>query len=399
MAPDSTTLVRSPARPNVLTVDLGAVDHNVRAVRDIVGPGKEVFAALKGNAYGYGLLPVGRQLVDSGADGLAVVHVADAVALRKEGIAAPLLLYGGNLGDPGLIGFIEDHDLTATIVDQASAELHGSRATRRIRCFLKVDVGLERLGAYPADAMAVARTIRRHRHLSLEGVYTHMKVGRVQPDSFGCQNGSSVPYAEWQLGRFQEVVEELRAEGFDFRVTLAASSPAIVLSQGREFTAVDPGRLLYGLLPPVPNLVEIDVRPAFVALKSRLIQLKTVNRQQYIEEAGFELRPDMRIGVLPMGYGDGLGSVDCGEVLLLGRRAAIIGISLEHARIDVSAIPEAQAGDEVVIVGRQGSSEISVEEVIEHQGLRTPAGLAAAVRETVERRYRREATSIPGTLG
>jgi alanine racemase len=127
--------------------------------------------------------------------------------------------------------------------------------------------------------------------------------------------------------------------------------------------------------------------------------LKTVNRQQYIEEAGFELRPGMRIGVLPMGYGDGLGSVDCGEVLLRGRRAAIIGISLEHARIDVSAVPEAQAGDEVVIVGRQGSSEISVEEVIEHQRLRTPAGLAASVRETVERRYRGGATSIPDTLG
>jgi alanine racemase len=131
----------------------------------------------------------------------------------------------------------------------------------------------------------------------------------------------------------------------------------------------------------------IDVRPAFVALKTRLIQVKAVSRQQYVEEAGFELNPDMRIGVVPMGYGDGLGSVDCGEVLIRGRRAAIIGTFFEHARIDLSAVPDAQPGDEVVVVGRQGSSEISVEEVIEHQGLRTPAGLAAAIRETVERRY------------
>src|SRR5205807_2367414 len=144
-----------------------------RRQRDVVGPHKEMFAALKGNAYGYGLLPVARQLVESGADGLAVVHVADAVALRREGVSTPLLLYGGHLGDAGMIGFIEDHGLTATIVDQASAELHGSLATRHIKCFLKADVGLERLGAYPADALAVARTIRRHRRLSLEGVYTH----------------------------------------------------------------------------------------------------------------------------------------------------------------------------------------------------------------------------------
>jgi alanine racemase len=356
-------------------------------VRDAVGPDKEVFAALKGNAYGYGLLPVGRRLVESGADSLAVVHVADAVALRKEGISTPLLLYGGDLGDAGMIGFIEDHDLTSTIVDQPSAELHGSLATRRIRCFLKVDVGLERLGAYPADALAVARSIRRHRRLSLEGVYTHIKVGRVQPDSAGSANGSPAPYAQWQLGRFQEVVDLLRSEGFDFRVTLAASTPVIVLSQGKQFTAVDPGRLLYGLLPSGPNLAVIDVRPAFVALKTRLIQVKAVSRQQYPEEAGFELRPEMRIGILPMGYGDGLGSVDCGEVLIRGRRAAIIGTFFEHARIDLSRVPGAEPGDEVIIVGRQGSSEIGVEEVIEHQGLRTPAGLASAIRETVERRY------------
>jgi alanine racemase len=385
--PDPMALRGLPPRPNVLTVDLGAIDHNFRAVREAVGPAKAVFAALKGNAYGYGLLQMGRQMVESGADGLSVVHLADAVALRQAGISTPLLVYGGQLGSPDLVPFVEEHDLTATIVDQASAELHGRRASRRIKCFLKIDVGLERLGAYPAEALGVARSIRQHPRLSLDGIYTHFKVGRLEPGTGQPPAPSPAPYATWQLRRFEEVVGALRADGFDFQVTLAASSPAIVLGEGGQFTAVDPGRLLYGLLPPGPNLVGIKLQPAFVTLESRLIQVKTVDRQRFLEEAGFEARPGTRIGILPMGYGDGLGSVDCGQVLVGGRRADIIGTFFEHARIDLSSVPESRPGDQVVIVGRQGSSEISTEEVIEHQGLRAPAGLAAAIRETVERRY------------
>jgi alanine racemase len=250
-----------------------------------------------------------------------------------------------------------------------------------------VDVGLERLGAYPDEALSVAQAIRRHRHLSLEGVYTHIKVGRLSPESAAPRAGQAAPYASWQLGRFAEVLGALRSAGFDFEVTLAASSPVILLAEGRQFTAVDPGRLLYGLLPPGPNLTGIEVRPAFLALTSRLLQVKTVHRTQYLDEAGFAVTAGMRFGVLPMGYGDGLGSVDCGQVLVRGRRADIVGIFFEHSRIDLSAIPEAEAGDEVVVVGRQGGAEITTAEVIEHRDMRAPAGLAAAVREGVQRRY------------
>lgn len=110
--------------PNVLEVNLEAVAHNVREVRRVIGVQRTFFAVLKGNALGFGSVEVGKTALSNGADALALVHVREAIRLREAGITAPILLYGGNLGDTHAIQLAERYDLTVAVVDLESAQLH-----------------------------------------------------------------------------------------------------------------------------------------------------------------------------------------------------------------------------------------------------------------------------------
>jgi alanine racemase len=389
------TAIEAPARPesaveyspNAFVVDLGAIAHNTREVRNAVGPGRFFFAALKGNAYGYGLVEAGRVALESGADGVSMVHLRDAIALRRAGITAPILLYCGNLGHPDAVELVERFDITTTLVDADSVELYARLARERVRAFLKVDVGLERLGCAPEDAVALAAAIADSPKLSLEGVYTHMNADGLYPGLPLDGRADVVPFVDWQFDQFRRVLDELERAGVLPPVALAASSPVVRLTPDMNLMGVDVGRLLYGLIPPVPANVDLDLRPAFHSLTSRLIQVKPMRRTQFVEEAGFELREGMRIGIIPMGYGDGLAALTSGEVLVQGRRVALLATFFEHARLDLTDVLDACSGDEVVVIGRQNGAEITLEEVLDCQGFEQAAGLGSLVRETVPRVY------------
>lgn len=375
------------SRPNTLEVDLTAVAHNARELRHLIGGSKLLFAALKANAYGFGLVEVARELTRSGVNAFSVVHLADAITLRMAGISSPILLYGGHLGNSNAVGAILEYDLITTLVDQDSIEIHGKYSNEPIHAFVKVDVGLERLGVHSEGAVALIQTLQRYPNIQLDGVYTHMDVGPTYAGPEALPTGIVAPYLAWQLESFQSVLDSLRRAGVRAPMTLAASSPAILLAQGLEYDAVDPGRLFFGILPPGPTAVSIDLKPAFHSLRSRLIQVKPVLRSNFMEQTGFAVRPGMYIGIIPMGFADGLTFATCGQVLVRGKRVEVIGTFLEHARLDLSEVPTARAGDEVVVVGRQGDAEITSGEVAAYQRFRTPGGLAAVIRESVERVY------------
>lgn len=369
--------------PNAFVVDLRAVSDNVQGVRQLIGSERKLFAALKGNAYGFGLLEIAKVVLASGADALAVVHVCDAIKLRRAGIEAPILLYGGDLGDPAAISLVERYGLIGSVVDEDSVAQYSSAVSGKIQVFMKVDVGLERLGVTPDSCSVVARRILESPRLELLGVYTHMSLGASRTES-----SHSVPaYLKWQFDRFLGVLSDLQRQDIQVPIAMAASSPALCLSVDMCLDAVDPGRLIFGIVPRVSMRTGLRVRPAFRSLSSRLIQTKAVKRIDFIAEAGFPVRPNMRIGVIPMGSADGFDSVTCGEVLVRECRAAVLGIFLEHARLDLTDIPDARAGDEVIVIGRQGNSEITVADVAERHDHVGPAGIASMVRESVKRVY------------
>jgi alanine racemase len=197
-------------------------------------------------------------------------------------------------------------------------------------------------------------------------------------------------YLEWQFARFTTVLEQLEAAGMQIPVRMTASTSVLEAASTRmNLNAIDPGRVWFGLDRGGPGLQTLDLRPAFIALKTALVQVKGVRREAFPDVAPFALRPGMRIGILPIGRFDGMASLSCGHVLVRGARAPILATpSIEHTRVDLTDVPEARAGDEVVVIGRQGESEITPDEVAAHQGLLSPGMVALAIRETVPRVYR-----------
>ena len=361
-------------RPNALEVDLDAIAHNVGLVRDAIGPDMVLFAAVKANGYGFGLPAVAEAMLDGGADAFAMADPADALRIRDAGIDVPLLLYGGVLPEPAVARLLADHDLTCTIGDLEAARSWSALACDT-KAFLKVDVGLERLGVAAEQAAEFAAAACALSGIRIDGIYTHL------------HGGAAPGYHDWQLDRFDLVLDEFAGAGIDLSVRLAESSVMVGLGQRPRLNAIDPGHLLYGFLPGGRAQAPEGLQPAFVALRTRILQVKQVSRPGFAGAAPMPLRDGMRVAVIPLGRSDGLRSLTCGEVLVRGRRAPIVGRpSLEHTRIDVTDVPGCRAGDEVVVIGHQGDDEIPFAEVADRHELDGP-GLTLEVRPSVQRVY------------
>lgn len=373
---------RDLARPNIFEIDLGAIASNVREVRRFVGPDVRLFAALKANAYGFGLLEVAPVMQESGVDTICVADLAQGVELRRHGITAPVLLYAGNLVDAAGVSAIEHHDLMVTVTDVAVARRYSSLARRPISVLVKVDVGLERLGIPVEGAADVIRDVCHLPNLRVEGIYTHLHAtGSVH----------SPDYLEWQLRRFGVLLEEVRGAGLNVGIAAAASTSVLPRYGTGGLNGVDVGRLLYGSLRADRDVTgPMTIRSAFRSLRSRLIQVKSISRTAHLAEAPFPIRPGMRVAVASIGYADGVDFLNCGYALVGGRPAPLLGApSLEHTRLDVTDIPSARVGDEVVFVGRQEGAEITCDEVLAHLALDQPARMATSVRDSVRRVYLR----------
>ena len=364
-----------PARPTILEVDLGAAAHNVRAVRRLVGPERKIFAVIKAGGYGFGAAEMGAVFAANGADWLGVADLAEGIRLRQRGITTPILVYPNSL--PSAAGDALANQLVPALVDLESARAYSEAAKGPCNIFVKVDVGLERLGVPAEQAVKTIRAMLDLPHLRLHGI-----CGHPHADS---GDGS---YADWQLARFTAVIDELEAQGVRVPVRLLAATPFVLRFPHTYLNAVDPGRMLYGVIMP-DETPPIPLRPAFRALTTRVISLKELTpRERFADRAPFPVKAPMRLGVIPIGSADGMLWLNAGRVLVRGRAAPIVASpSLEHTRIDLTGISDAIVGDEVVIIGRQGDLEITQAEVAARHGLGLH-NVATTVGPRVARVYR-----------
>ena len=351
-------MITAPLRPTTLEVDLDAAADNLRAVRSLVGPARKLFAVVKADGYGFGAAEMGAVFARSGADYLAVADLGEGVRLRQRGITIPILVYPNSL--PTASGEAFAHGLIPTLVDLESARAYSQAATGPCEVFVKVDVGLERLGVPAEQAVKMILALLELPHLRLGGLCAHPHA----------EVGGDPAYADWQLGRFIGVVDELEARGVRVPVRLLAASPFVLRFPHTYLNAVDPGRMLYGITFP-GETPPVRLRPTLRALTTRVITVKELApRERFAEQAPFPVTGPMRLGVVPMGSADGLRWLHAGHVLVRGRAVPLIGApSLEHTRIDLTTVPDAAVGDAVVIIGRQGDLEITPAEVAARQGL------------------------------
>ena len=364
-----------PLRPTWFEIDLAAAAENLRAVRRLVGPARKVFAVVKADAYGFGSTVLGRTFVAAGADALAVADLADGVRLRDSGIEVPILVYPNAL--PDAAADMIAARLTPALTDLDAARAYSAAAKEPVDVFVKVDVGLERLGA-PADhAAKLIAEIHETPRIRLGGVCTHLHVPA----------GADRAYVAWQFARFTAVLDGLARHRIDVPVRLAASSPLVLDHPDTYLNAVDPGRMLYGV-ERADRAGRVPLRAVFGGLKSRLVEVKDVQpRERFADAAPFPIRAPMRLGVIPMGAGDGLHHLAPDRMLVRGRSVPVLARpSLEHTRLDLTGVPDARVGDEVVVIGRQGAQEITTEEVAARSRL-DPLHLALAIGPRVAREY------------
>ena len=374
-----TTERTAHARPNWVEVDGAAVADNVRALCRLAGPGVRLFAALKGNACGFGVAEAARVIAAAGADALSTVDLKDAIRIRGHGVGLPMLVYGGNLPCAETVRAFQHYDLTPTFHDRHSAEGFLRFADAPLRAFVEVNVGGERLGVDPGEVLPYVRWLAGMPRLEIGGIYAHMHV----PAGDG---GEEV--VRWQFARFQSVLANLDAAGFEIPIRMTASSKTLVLLRGMYLNAIDPGHLLFGLDPGGVTNIDVGVRPALLALKSRLIAVRAFTRPEHLDHAPFPLRDGLRFGVIPMGSSDGLKALHGGKVLVRGRPVALLGSpAAEHARVDLTDVPDAEVGDEVVIIGRQGDAVISLEDVQQHQGGVRASDITRRIPAFIPRRY------------
>jgi alanine racemase len=359
-----------------LEIDLAAVVSNARAVTAALAPGARLFACLKGDAYGCGIRLVAPALAGLGVHSFAVGALSDAIALRAAGIDGEILLYPNCLPDSHEV--IAAHGLTITLSSEAEALAWDAVAAPGTPAFLKIDTGALRAGVLPAAARALGDVLRGLRRVRIAGAYAHLHL----PRPTGMQGS-----ARWQFERFGEAVDALRADGLVLPTRMVSGTAAFLEYPDMDLDAVDPGRVLFGLGFDATRR-SLALKPALSRWSARLLLAKTVSPADANPFGGpFPLAGTTRIGLIPVGWGDGLPRAVPQDmrVMVRGRRVPVLPPShFEHLRVDLTSVPEADFGDEVVLLGRQGDATIGLDELATWFG-RDPLHLLGTLPRHLER--------------
>ncbi len=359
-----------PLRPAWLEINSRAIENNARRLKEIIGAPTELMAMVKANAYGHGAVQSARAALRGGASWLGVVSVGEALELRAAGIDANIFISGATLAEWVPAAVENNLRLTVASRDAANTISQAARALApRLRVHLKIDTGMTRLGTSPDEAVELIRELRRDGVLEIEGIFTHFAVAD-DPNARGIA-GWGRAYTANQLALFQRVIDELERAGLGLRYYHASNSSASISLPAARLNLARSGILMYGL-DPSPEVRAPEDFESALSFKTHLALVREVPRGTFIGYGStFETMRASRIGVIMVGYADGFrrGPKNYGEVLVRGQRAPLVGrVSMDQSMIDVTNIPEAQPGAEVVLIGAQGDEKISAEEVAEKVG-------------------------------
>jgi alanine racemase len=337
-------------RPGVLAeavVDLSAVEHNVRVLCEHAGRA-QVMAVVKADGYGHGATRTARAALAAGAAELGVATVDEALALRADGITAPVLAWLHPPGTDFAPALLADVQIAVSSVRQLDELLDAARRTgRSATVTVKVDTGLNRNGVAPAHYPAMLTALRQavaEDAIRLRGLMSHL-VYADQPDN---------PINDVQAQRFSEMLTHARDQGVRFEVAHLANSSATMSRPDLAFDLVRPGIAVYGL-SPVPRLGDMGLIPA-MTVKCAVVLVKSIHAGESVSYGHtWTAQRDTNLALLPIGYADGVfrslgGRLD---VLINGRRRPGVGrICMDQFVVDLGPGPlDVAEGDEAILFG------------------------------------------------
>lgn len=384
---EQTTLRRTWAE-----IDLDALAHNYHQARQRTGPGVKYMGVVKADAYGHGAVQVARRLEMLGADYLGVSSLDEARELRRGGIRMPILILGHT--PPEMVPQLLEHDITQTVSARAKAEEYSAAAKKcggTLKIHIKVDTGMSRLGFlvrgrhFDGGVEAIAASCRLP-HLEAEGIFTHFAVSDED-------DAESEAYTREQFGLFTRVLDALAEQDCTFAIRHCANSGALARYPEMYLDMVRPGIALYGVGADAERM---GLRPV-MSLKSCVSTIKIFDPDTDISYGRlFRTEARTRVGVLPIGYADGLPRrlSNCMDVLTEQGRAPILGrICMDMTMVDLTDKPDVHVGDAVEFFGARQR----VDGLAEQLGT-IPYELICAVSKRVTRLYMEHGEVIERSL-
>jgi alanine racemase len=335
-------------RPTWAEIDLDAIAHNVRLLKPA---GSELMAVVKADGYGHGAIPVAKAALAAGATWVGVSLVEEGLALREAGIDAPVLVLS-ELPEGSHEEALEARLTPCLYSEEGLARLAKAAAGEPVPVHVKIDSGMHRVGIHPA-ALAVDFVERvEGQGLVLDGLWTHFS--RSEEDEATTSE---------QLALFLATVEAVRDSGHEPRLLHAANTGATIRHPESHLDLVRPGIGIYGL-QPAPGVGE-GLRPA-LRLRTEVAFVKRLSAGERASYGGGRvLDQDSWVATLPVGYADGYPRTlsSRADVLLRAARCRVAwSVTMDQTVIDCGDV-EPDVGEEVVLIGRQGDSEVSAWEL------------------------------------
>lgn len=354
------------SRPTSAVIDMEALRHNYRQLRARTRETAMTMAVVKANAYGHGDIQVSKVLEELGCDYFGVAMPEEGVRLRKAGIKAPIVILGGiyPCPPPGPLKEVFSCGLTPVVFNIESArrinEFAASSGVVK-KVHVKIDTGMGRLGLLPSGVPRFFNEFKSLANLRIEAVLSHFSESEAEDRGF----------SEKQLAIFLKTVETIKALGIDPGIIEIANSAAAISYPEARLDLVRSGIMLYGSYPAPHLRYNVELKPV-MSLKTGILDIKTLDEGSPVSYGRrFVTKRKSLIAVLPIGYGDGLhrSLSNRAEVLVRGKRAPVTGdVCMDLTMCDVTDVPGAAIGDEVVIIGAQGAEAITAEEVAAKAG-------------------------------
>ena len=339
------------SRPSRALIDLDALQNNLGVARALA-PGRKVMAVVKANAYGHGTEMIGRAL-DPFVDALAVACLEEALTLRQAGITSPVLLLEG-LFEESEIQAAAEHGLWLTIDNEAQVSwLEKPRLSTPVKCWLKIDTGMHRLGVQPENVAGMHQRLSACENVSGDPVLcTH----------FASADDVSSGQTLQQLERFEQAIAGLPGS------RSAANSAGVLAWPQAHYDWIRPGYMLYGNSPMSAPHNNTDSLKPVMTLGSRIISVRDIAVGETVGYgATWTAERPSRIATVAVGYGDGYPRLarNGTPTLVNGQRAPLVGrVSMDMITIDVTDLPAARQGDAVTLWG----PELPVDEIADCAG-------------------------------
>lgn len=349
-----------------IEINLSTLKNNYLKYKDSLRTNAEIMAVVKADAYGHGDVQVARILSECGVHLFAVSNVDEAVGLRESGIKGEILILGYT--SVSYAKTLLYHDLTQAIVSEEYAKSLAD-TNLKVKCQFAIDTGMNRIGIDGDNPQDCERIIRDYsKHLNLTGLFTHLCV--ADTDTEECKQ-----FTYGQINKFREVAERVLDLNLPYVHCCNSAGGLFYLKEDSLFKHIGGivrlGIILYGLKPDDANTLPSGIEPA-MEWKSQISLVKDMHPGETIGYGRtYRVDRESRIATITTGYADGLNRMlsNRGVVMVNGCKAPIVGrVCMDQTLIDVTSIPNVEAGTIVTLIGRNGDLQYTADDMARDLG-------------------------------